>query len=65
MVEWHVPPDYIANHWTDELLDLMVEKLIARKGRYADRQATSPPATRVTDKEHITMLGKKIKVVNK
>ena len=33
MVEWHITPDYIVNNWTDELLDLMVEKLVERKKR--------------------------------
>ncbi len=33
MAEWHVTPDYIVNNWTDELLDLMVEKLVERKQR--------------------------------
>ena len=33
MTEWHLPPDYIVNNWTDELLDLMVEKLVERKER--------------------------------
>lgn len=33
MVAWHVTPDYIVTHWTDELLDLMVEKLVERKER--------------------------------
>lgn len=31
MVEWHVTPDYIVNNWTDELLNLMTEKLVERK----------------------------------
>lgn len=31
MAEWHVTPDYIINNWTDELLNLMVEKLVERK----------------------------------
>jgi len=31
MSEWHVTPDYIVTHWTDELFDLMVEKLTERK----------------------------------
>lgn len=26
-----MPPDYIVNNWTNELLDVMVEKLIERK----------------------------------
>lgn len=33
MTEWHLSPDYIVNNWTDELLDLMVEKLVGRKQR--------------------------------
>jgi len=33
MVEWHVTPDYIASNWTDELLNLMVEKMAERKER--------------------------------
>ena len=33
MTEWHVTPDYIVNNWTDELLDLMIEKLAERKKR--------------------------------
>ena len=33
MVEWHLPPDHIVNNWTDELLNLMVEKMVERKQR--------------------------------
>ena len=40
MAEWHQPPDYIVNNWTDELLDLMVEKLVERKAR--EVRAMSP-----------------------
>ena len=36
MSEWHQPPDYIINNWTDELLDLMIEKLVERKEREVD-----------------------------
>lgn len=31
MSEWHVTPDYVVNNWTDELLDLMIEKLVERR----------------------------------
>ena len=31
MSEWHVTPDYIVNNWTEELLDLMLKKLVERK----------------------------------
>jgi len=30
-VEWGLDPVYIVNNWTDELLDLMIEKLVKRK----------------------------------
>ena len=33
MSEWHLPPDYIVSNWTDELLNLMVDKLAERKER--------------------------------
>lgn len=33
MAEWHLPPDYIMSHWTEELLVLMIDKLIERKNR--------------------------------
>ena len=33
MTEWHVPPDYIMSHWTEELLVLMIDKLVERKKR--------------------------------
>ena len=33
MSEWHLSPDYIVNNWTDELLNLMIEKLSARYER--------------------------------
>jgi len=33
MAEWHVTPDYIVNNWTEELLELMVKKLVERKHR--------------------------------
>jgi len=36
MTEWHLPPDYILDNWTDEQFNLMIEKLIERKQREAD-----------------------------
>ncbi len=36
MSEWHITPDYIVENWTDELLNLMVEKLGDRKKRESD-----------------------------
>lgn len=37
MTEWHVTPDYIVNNWTDELFDLMTEKLKERRDRETSR----------------------------
>lgn len=35
-MEWRLDPVYIVNNWTDELLNLMVEKLSERKERELD-----------------------------
>ena len=32
LAEWGLPPDYIVNNWTEELLNLMTQKLAERKG---------------------------------
>jgi len=44
MAEWHVSPDYIVNNWTEELLDLMVEKLTERKEREREAMRQASPA---------------------
>ena len=31
-----MPPDYILGNWTDEMLELMIEKLVERKKREAE-----------------------------
>ena len=33
LTEWHVTPDYVVANWTEELLELMLDKLIERKKR--------------------------------
>ena len=66
MSEWHVTPDYIENHWTDEELNLMIESLVKRKerekevisGNGSDKQI-------VSDKELFRQLGNKVKVTKK
>jgi len=45
MSEWHLSPDYIVTHWTDELFDLMVEKLTERKNLKPPRDNTVPVET--------------------
>lgn len=70
MAEWHLPPDYIVNNWTDELLDLMVEKLVERKQRevQAIRPASLPGDSgghMVPDSMLFAHAGNLIKVVKK
>jgi len=69
MTEWHLPPDYIVNNWTDELLDLMIEKLVERKQR--EIQTVSPSSSgdsrghTVPDKVLFAKATNLIKVVRK
>ncbi len=49
MVEWHIPFDHILTHWTDEQLDVMVEKLLARKKRESGSPAANTDAGKVPD----------------
>ena len=67
MTEWHVTPDYISNNWTDELLNLMVDKLIERKEREEEavRQISNRSESyKVSDTELFSRMGKMVKVVN-
>ncbi len=51
MSEWHVTPDYILNNWTEELFNLMVEKLVERKERETEAiKSRSSGDTKVSDK---------------
>ena len=71
MVEWHVAPDYIVNNWTDEQLDLMIEKLVKRKkGEASYLQSKESGVTRhepgtreVSDRELFRLMGKNVRVV--
>jgi hypothetical protein len=47
LCEWHLTPDYILANWTDELFNLMVDKLVDRKER-------ETAAMRGTSREHST-----------
>lgn len=62
MAEWHQPPDYIVANWTDELLSLMIEKLVERK----ERQSGAPPRDKVGSEEVLlAKAGNLIKVVKR
>ena len=73
MSEWHITPDYIVNNWTDELFDLMVEKLVDRKDKekihskpksLPGKRALSPDAA-VQQFSELGAMGSRIKVVKK
>jgi hypothetical protein len=51
LAEWHLTPEYILANWTDEELDLMVEKLVERKEREADAMSGRHPSARVVSDE--------------
>ena len=42
MAEYGITPDYIVNNWTDELLNLMLEKMVERKERMSKPNTVSP-----------------------
>jgi len=66
MAEWHLPPDYIISNWTDEFLNLMVEKLNERKKREADAikgthsESDSSDVEQVSDTELLARMGIKV-----
>ena len=66
MVEWHLSPDYIVNNWTDELLDVMVDKLVERKRRESDvarGYSTKSSSNKVSDTALFSRARNLIKVV--
>ena len=58
MTERHVTPDYIINHWTDELFDLMVEKLVERKNRETDTVSKTQPLDRSVSPETLAAMSR-------
>ena len=63
MTEWHVTPDYIMCHWTDELFNLMVVKLAERKTR--EREAIEGKPKVSQDGSALKRMGSMVKVVKK
>jgi len=60
LAEWHITPNYIVSNWTEELLELMVTKLVERKQHEADA-ISGTTSTNIESLE--TISGGKIKVV--
>ena len=65
MAEWHVPPDHIAENWSDELFALMVKKFAKRRER--EREAIETPEkkgrTFVSSEELIERMGNNVEVI--
>lgn len=69
LCEWHITPDYILSNWTDELFNLMVEKLAIRKERETSAMRGTGYAKgmnkTVSDSTFFAIAGKLVKVVKK
>jgi hypothetical protein len=69
MVEWRLPPDYVTEHWTDELLQLMLDKLLERKRRESEaieeaRSRHSPGKEQeISDSALFALMGDNVEVV--
>ena len=62
MAEWHITPDYIVNNWTDELFNLMCEKLSERKKlECGTRPKVKKDVELVSDTELFRQMGIKVK----
>ena len=59
-----MPPDYIVGHWTDELWQLMVGKMIERHEAQAEK-IKHPNRKRVSEQELFLAAGPSIKVVKR
>lgn len=65
LAEWHLPPDYIVDNWTDELFCLMCESLGARKKRESaaiEKPRDNSRGVTVSDNELFKQADKMIKV---
>ena len=63
MAEWHVPPDHIAENWSDELFSLMVKKLTERRER--ERKAIEGTEGLISSDELIKRMGSSVEVIEK
>jgi len=63
MAEWHLPPDYIMSHWTEELFVLMVDKLILRKRKESEAISGHSSGRTIPDDQFFKEAGIKVKKV--
>jgi len=55
MTEWHLPPDYIVDHWTNELLELMITKMVERRRALTGRKPVTKPGDRRVSEDVLFM----------
>ena len=60
MSEWHVEPVYISEHWTQELFDLMVTKLVERRAREKEAIENPEENKKISDTELFARMGLRI-----
>lgn len=61
LAAWGLDPDYILDHWTDELLDLMIDNLINRLKPEGTKPPLSPDTEEVPAEELFARMGIKVK----
>ena len=69
LAEWRLDPVYIAENWTDEMLIIMVEKLVERKQRINEAAAGDGHSTSsdnmVSNEVLFAKMGKLVKVTKR
>lgn len=62
LAEWHIDPIVISDTWTDEMLQLMLEKLVDRKERLNRTLSEGDSAgDEVPDETFFSQLGSRVK----
>ena len=64
MCEWHVTPDYIVSHWTDELFELMVVKMAERINREAEAKDRASGKRVTSDDSGLKYMGSMVEVID-
>ncbi|MDD2666897.1 MAG: hypothetical protein PHQ37_07960, partial [Methanocellales archaeon] len=62
LTEWHIDPVYIDANWTDEMLQVMLDKLVARKKRINDAISGNQGDDIVSEETLLAQMGNKVQV---
>lgn len=66
MTEWHIDPVYITENWTEEMLGVMVDKLVERKQRELNTLAGKHQGSEYVSPETLAQVSRgSIKVVKR